>query len=78
MIFFILFLFPIAANNMNLYFATFFSKSKYAGEITIFYNVLAVFSYVIYFIVNWSNDEDFYANETVGNDVAAHFLSLIP
>jgi len=50
---------------MNLYFATFFSKAKYAGEITIFYNVLAIFSYVIYFIVNWNDDEDFYANGTV-------------
>jgi len=71
-------LFPVAANNMNLVFSTFFSRSKFAGEITIFLNVIASCVWFIYFIQSddrdsWISEANYEVDETI-----AHFLGLIP
>jgi len=71
-------LFPVAANNMNLVFSTFFSRSKFAGEITIFLNVVASSSWLLYFTQHeskgsWISEANYEVDETI-----AHFLGLIP
>ena len=78
-------LYPLAANNMNLVFTTFFSRSKFAGEITIFLNVLAYSSYGFYLILNFQElilgydyEDDSWFNKSVKYDMMTHFLSLIP
>jgi len=66
-------LYPLAANNMNLTFSTFFSRSKFAGEITIFLNVLCYSSFGFFIYAKDENDMSRNLRESL-----AHFLGIIP
>ena len=65
MVLFILFI--LAQNNMNLFFTTFFSKSKFAGELTLFINVILYLSLPLYLIFNWESYFKSYSSYANGN-----------
>ncbi len=66
-------LYPLAANNMNLTFSTFFSRSKFAGEITIFLNVICYSSFGLFLMAK----EDYDLSRNLRESIA-HFLGIIP
>jgi len=66
-------LYPIAANNVNLAFSTFFSYSKFAGEITIFLNILFYSSFVLFVNAKY----EYFMTRNV-REFITHFLGIIP